>query len=919
MLEDAGVRVAVTRPQLQAMIASGTRAVCLDDTVKAEPLDNRVAASRASDAAYIIYTSGSTGQPKGVEVTHRSLVNCLCGVRDLLGFSAADSALAIATPTFDISTVELFMPLIVGGSVELAEDGVAADGIRLAERVQTCGPSFIQATPSTWKMLLAAGWKGDPKLAMGCGGEPLTRELADDLLGKGRALWNMYGPTETTVNAAVHEVKRGSGQPVPIGRPCVNTQLYILDAQSEPLPIGVVGELCIGGAGVARGYIGKPELTQERFVASPFRSGERLYRSGDLARYLPNGDIVFVGRADDQAKIHGVRVELGEVEASLRKLPGIRDAVASVWTDAAGIGQLVGHIIPAASAAPTVAEIRERLREQLPDAMIPTYILVAKEFPLTTSGKIDRAALPTPDAARRTGRDRVAPATATERSLAAAWASILGIDVDLIGRDDDFLELGGHSLQMTHLLVEVRKRFQVGFSLREFFDASTLRKFAALIQQARGAQALHGNGRAPMHDRDSEWGKQRMAFLRREAELPPSIGPARGLTYRPQAEIKTVLLTGTTGFLGAYLLAEALTTTDAELYCLVRPKQDVSAKDRIEQHLRYLELWRDDDEWRSAFDARVHALEGDVILPRLGLSDAMYEKLAREIDSIIHCAGYVNFIYPYEALKATNVAGVHEIIRFGFNGRIKPVHYMSTAAIWPMGPEYTFYESDPIDHGQLLNMGYDDVKWVGEKCLINAADRGLPVARYRPGEVSGDSRTGRGMLHHFIVAAFKGFLQLGAFPGIETYLDMAPVDYMTKAMVHLVFRRKPLGRAFHLTNPHPMAMSEVLSFFRGLGYQFEEMPFAELRRRLFEDAAFHDNALFPFQTVLESMDDRNFQLPHYDCRQTLAELEGSGIVCPPVDEALLGVYVNYLKSVGYLPEPGAPLSGMRTGIAVQLA
>jgi myxalamid-type nonribosomal peptide synthetase MxaA len=470
---------------------------------------------------------------------------------------------------------------------------------------------------------------------------------------------------------------------------------------------------------------------------------------------------------------------------------------------------------------------------------------------------------------------------------------------------------------MTHLLVEVRKRFQIGFSLREFFGASTLRQFAALIEQGRNRT---GQGRAPVHDRDSEWGKQRMAFLRREAELPAGIAPARGLTFQPEPQCRAVLLTGCTGFLGAYILAEALLTTHAQLYCLVRPKEGAGGKERIEQQLRRLELWRNDQDWLSAFAERVHPVAGDVILPRLGLPDASYEMLARNIDCIIHCAAYVNFIYPYEALKATNVLGVHEIIRFAFHARIKPVHYLSTAAIWPMGPEYIFYESDAIDHGQLLNSGYDDVKWVGEKCLINAADRGLPVARYRPGEVSGDSRTGRGMLHHFIVSAFKGFLQLGAFPRIDTYLDMAPVDYMTKALVHLAFRRKPLGRAFHLTNPRPLPMREVLTFFRNLGYRFEEIPFAEVRRRLFEDADFPNNALFPFQTALESMDDRNFQLPHYDCRQTLAELQGSGIVCPPVDEKLLGLYVRYLRSVGYLPEPATPpADARRTGLAMSIA
>jgi thioester reductase-like protein len=220
-----------------------------------------------------------------------------------------------------------------------------------------------------------------------------------------------------------------------------------------------------------------------------------------------------------------------------------------------------------------------------------------------------------------------------------------------------------------------------------------------------------------------------------------------------------------------------------------------------------------------------------------------------------------------------------------------------------MGAEYKFFESDALDHGKLLNLGYDEAKWVGERCLVNAAERGLPVARYRPGEVSGDSRTGQCVLNHFIVAAFKGFLQYGAFPTIDTHLDVAPVDYVAKAIVHMVFCKNPLGRAFHLTNPRTRHMSEALALLRKAGYRFEEVRFDELRSRLITRSDFADNALFPYQAVLESMDERSLQLPKYDCRQTLRELEGSAIVCPPADETLFLTYLRYLRSIGFLPDP----------------
>jgi thioester reductase-like protein len=394
-----------------------------------------------------------------------------------------------------------------------------------------------------------------------------------------------------------------------------------------------------------------------------------------------------------------------------------------------------------------------------------------------------------------------------------------------------------------------------------------------------------------------------MAFLAREAELPQYIAPARGLTYRPGEPINNVFLTGSTGFLGAYIVTEILKTTHAELYCLVRPKRGENSKERIEKQMRHYDVWEQGEAWQNAWNTRLHVVEGDVTLPRMGLQDAVYETLARQVDAIFHGAAHVNFIYPYEALRATNVLGLHEIIQFAFHTRIKPVHHLSTAAIWPMGAQYTFRERDSIDHNKLLNLGYDEAKWVGEKCLLHAAERGLPVARYRPGEVGGDSVTGRCVIDHFLVASVKGFLQFGAFPQLDIEVDVAPVDYVARAMVYMAFHRQPLSRAFHLTNPSRRSMKEALAFLRSLGYQFEEEPFDELRDRLVSSPGFAANALFPYQAALEDMNNISMQLPTYDTRETLRELEGSGIVCAPADEKLFQTYFNYLRGCGFMPDP----------------
>ena len=905
MLDDANVQTVLTNRDLTHLMgdSASLQFVCVDE-IGAQNGFEQVARPDATNSAYIMYTSGSTGKPKGVEISHRALVNCLLVLKEYQALTTDSSLLALTTISFDVSTNELFTPLLAGGCVEVGEDGLVADGLQIVERLERRKPSHVQLTATTWKSVLTAGWAGDRDMTLVSCGEALGRELAEELWPKCKALWNFYGPTETTVYSSAYLVESAPGEPMQIGRPLANTQMYILDKQHQPVPIGTVGDLYIGGDGLAVGYWQKPELTSERFMPNPFRAGERMYWTGDLARHLPDGNIICLGRVDDQVKVHGVRIELGEVESALRSIEGVRDAVVVPWKDLRNDMQLVAHVILSEKDAFSTSQIRAQLRERLPEAMIPPHILFAEKFPQTANRKVQRAGLPAPNEVASTASKAPIepPVTATEKRVAKAWAGVLGIDVSRVGRDSDFMDLGGHSLLMTILMVEMRKAFDVTFNLREFFAACTLHKFSALIDERR-VELSKSNGSKSVSSRTSEWARQRMAFLQREAELPRYIAPARGLTYQPVKDIKKVLLTGATGFLGAYTVAEILNTTQAHIYCLVRPKRGENSKERIERQMKRYQVWSGDNAWLSAWKSRLHIVEGDVTLPRLGMKDSDYETLARDVDAIFHGAAHVNFIYPYEALRATNVLGIHEIIQFAFYASIKPVHHLSTAAIWPMGAQYTYYERDPIDHHGPLNLGYDEAKWVGEKCLLYAEERGLPVARYRPGEVGGDSNTGQCVTDHFIIACFKGFLQFGVFPDLDIEVDVAPVDYVAKSMVYLAFHRTVFGRAFHLTNPTRRRLKDGMNFLRSLGYQFEELPFVELRDRLVNSHDFANNALFAYQAALEDMDDVSMQLPTYDTRDTTRELAGSGIVCAPADEKLFGTYLRYLQGIGFIPQP----------------
>ncbi|POM26392.1 Polyketide synthase PksJ [Actinomadura rubteroloni] len=476
MLADSGTALVVTDAGLAGTLdgvpdgRAVTRVVAdLAGTPSGPPVDR----SDPDAAAYVIYTSGSTGVPKGVQVGHRALVNFLWTMARRPGFGSDDSLLALTTVCFDIAGLELYLPLVRGGTVEVLTADVCADGFALRERIERSAPSVLQATPTTWQMLIAAGWAGDPALRALCGGEPLPAELASRLSGIVGELHNMYGPTETTIWSTVDRVVPGGG-PVTIGRPIGNTRCHTLDERGVPVPPGVPGELYLSGDGVADGYLGRPELTAERFVPSPAGEG-RAYRTGDLVRYLPDGRLEYLERIDGQVKLHGHRIELGEVESALRRLPGIESAVAVIREDRPGDRALAAYATVRAGTPAASAELRAALRERLPGYMVPATVTILPSLPLTPNGKIDRKALPEPRAARPAGA--AAPArTDMERRVAAAWCEVLG--VDWVGAEDNFFDQGGDSLKLTSVVALLRRRLGRPVTRLDMFGHPTVRAMA---------------------------------------------------------------------------------------------------------------------------------------------------------------------------------------------------------------------------------------------------------------------------------------------------------------------------------------------------------------------------------------------------------------------------------------------------------
>ena len=491
MLEDARPLVLLTQQKLQASLPPHRAiAVCVDalSAAPGESDHNAVADSQQSAAslAYVLYTSGSTGKPKGVQIPHRAVVNFLTSMRRKPGLRADDVLVAVTTLSFDIAGLELFLPLTTGARVVIASREVAFDGERLAALMESSRATVLQATPATWRLLLEAGWQGSRRLKILCGGEALPEELAGELLKRCASLWNMYGPTETTIWSSVYKVE--AGQRVLIGPPIASTTFYLLDQQRLPVPVGVPGELYIGGDGLARGYLNRPELTAEKFIVDPFsqQPGARLYKTGDLARYLPDGTIEFLGRIDHQVKIRGFRIELGEIENVLRQQPAVREAVVVAHEVVPGDKRIVAYAISKGPTPPADGELRASLKEKLPDYMVPSAFVFLKDWPLTPNGKIDRKALPSPyKSEAEKGADFVTPRNPTEQALTTIWAEVLR--VKQVGVHDNFFDLGGHSLLATQVVSRIHKTLQAKVSLRNLFESPTVAGLSGVINK-------NGNG-----------------------------------------------------------------------------------------------------------------------------------------------------------------------------------------------------------------------------------------------------------------------------------------------------------------------------------------------------------------------------------------------------------------------------------------
>ncbi|MTJ48116.1 non-ribosomal peptide synthetase [Dolichospermum sp. UHCC 0259] len=907
MLTDAQVSIILTQKQLLAVLPDENRqTICIDSEwqkITKESLENPLNQVNINHLAYVIYTSGSTGKSKGVMIEHRNLINTYFAWEEAYKLTAITAHLQMASFSFDVFSGDLVRALCSGAKLVISPRELLLEPEKLYQLMLREKVDCAEFVPGVLRNLIQYLEQTQKRLdflkLLICGSDSWYIQEYDKFrqyCGDKIRLINSFGLTEATIDSTYFETdttnlsQLSKDQLVPIGKPFANTQIYILDQYLQLLPVGIPGEIYIGGAGLARGYLHKPELTASKFIPNGFceETGSFLYKTGDLGRWLQDGNIELIGRTDNQVKLRGFRIELGEIEAILSKHSMVKESVVIVREDHPKQQKLVAYIVPELGDFNHInsTTFQEFLKQQLPNYMIPSAFVILKSFPLTPNGKIDRRALPKPEY-QELQTAFIAPQTQTELTLAQIWSEIL--KVEKVGINDNFFELGGNSLLTTKLMLKIRSTLQIDFPLRLLFESATIANLAVYLDKIIKSESIDPLIPENLIDWDQE------------TILDPQIYPVN--TYQKSAkQPQAIFLTGATGFLGAFLLWELLQQTQANIYCLVRARDIVAGKKKIQEILDSYLIGNE------SFYQRIIPVIGDLSQPYLGLNKSEFQDLANQLDVIYHNGAWVNHIYPYSVLKSANVLGTQEILRLACLGKTKPVHFVSTTSIFSQSSisgVQVITEADNSDTHPVNTNGYVQTKWVSEKLLATARNRGIPINIYRIGRVSGHSQTGVFNINDLLYKLIIGCIQLGTVPNRDIQEDIMPVDYVSKAIVYLSTQEKSLDKAFHLFNNQVVHTDNLLRVIHSSGYQVKQVPYQDWRSQLINTVGdLPEHPLYPlvpfFSAKTSYGKSEQSGTLQFDSQNVITGLADSSIICPDIDDKLLATYISYLANQGFI-------------------
>lgn len=797
ILDDSRSCLVITNQALQDKIGEHPCLLIEDLAGHPDDVTNLGTEVMPSDPAYVLYTSGSTGRPKGVVIEHKSVCNFFTAMAREVPLQDK-RVLSVTTVCFDIFVFEFFYPLVNGNTVILADENQQIDPMELSKLIRDKDVHIVQTTPSRMQLLLMDEDWGDclgNTTEIILGGEVFTQELFNKLKNFTNArIINGYGPTEATVYATFKELKE-TGK-ITIGKPLANVKTYVVDNQLNLLPSNIVGNLYIGGAGLARGYLNNEELTKTNFIPSPFSPGEMIYRTGDLAKWNHQGEFDYVGRADYQVKIRGYRIELGEIEAALLQHQQIKEAIV-IDLENDNEKYLCAYLQVSGQLKSNV--IRSFLRKILPDYMIPGIYIFVDQMPLNANGKIDRRFLADLESGYALiETDYVAPRTKEESILADEWGKVL--NNNKVGIDDNFFDIGGDSLKIVKILVALLP-YKWDLTARDLYNLQTIRKLAEKI----GGFDVSYEEDLLIED---------IATVPEPSAIKPTI----------PLKMDSVLLTGATGFLGAHLLKDLLLSTDASIHCIVR---GISKDDAVSRLKKTFEFYFPDHLQRLT--KRVKILCGDITKDNWGLSTAQYNQLKKQVDHVFHAAAIVSHYGSYDEFKETNVEATSQIVDFCFDND-KTLHYISSITVsgkylvTQTNEKASFGEKDFYIGQNYYENAYVRSKFEAENLILKAMHIGLKASIYRLGMISGRYSDGYFQINireNAMYNRIRSIILTGVIPEdfVGLKLELTPVDYCSKAIVLLSSDASSQGRIFHLFNHHPFKLPQLIKAAESCGYE----------------------------------------------------------------------------------------------------
>ncbi|KNC50998.1 alpha-aminoadipate reductase Lys1p [Thecamonas trahens ATCC 50062] len=910
--------------------------------------DSPSVAIHADTFATLSFTSGSTGIPKGVLGRHVSLTHFTPWMAETFGLSASDRFTMLSGIAHDPIQRDVFTPVVLGASIHIPDSAHILTPGALAQWLADSASTVTHLTPAMGQLVTANAVLGPGvHLALSTAffvGDVLTQRdvlRLQALCSEHFVTVNMYGTTETQRavsylaidacpnNMALRKHVLGAGK----GMCDVDLLVLVQDSAAtwRLAAIGELGELFVRSPHLAYGYLGRDDETAKKFLANPFvdqlalarQPGDvapllrdRMYRTGDLGRFAADGSVECVGRADDQVKIRGFRIELKEIDAVLASHDCVRECITLVQRDSAEEKVLVAYFVPQVPDVYDIADIRVLLRSKLPSYSVPSVFMPLQSFPLTPNGKLHRAMLPAPDLTFALDT-RAHHLSARESLVVSLFSDVLARPV---GPETDFWDAGGHSLSATELTFRLRRELRTDIPLNALYQHPTPRALAAAVEAHMDASAvlLPQDQAAASPDaassRAADLASQPPPELELEVEaaLDPTLDATGRAWHAPSADdVAHVLLTGATGFVGAYLLAALLVRRpNATIHCLVRGSSVADATSRLHARLAAVGLGAIAADPATA--ARVDVILGDLTAPWLGIAPELRATLTTELDEIYHCGALVHWVYPYEQLRAANVASVQECLRFAVTGpRVITLHFVSSTSVFDSGPyaqrTASVAEDDPLEHFDQLSVGYGQSKFVAETMLRTAATRNIPVLIHRPAYVLGDSTAGATNVDDYLIRMVKGCVELGAAPIMKNRVYVAPVDFVAEAMVRVAEAGPDArGHAYHFLSPDVFRMESMFDALAALGYPLERLDYVEWRDRLearVVDGGHSESstALYPLlHFVLDDLPTKSMS-PDL-CMDNVPAMLGDSFTCTPMSRCFYR-YIAFLVTVGYLDPP----------------